>query len=185
MPESAYWESFFDSARCLKILGLQPDAEWVADFGCGYGTFSLPAAQMIQGRVLALDLDQKMLDHISGEAAQANIQNIDFVLRDFIAQGTGAATASVDYSMLFNILHHEQPVSLLQEAYRIAKPGGKVGIMHWRHDAATPRGPDLSIRPRPEQCVQWAVEAGLVWVEQQVHDLPPWHYGLVLQKPES
>lgn len=28
-------------------------------------------------------------------------------------------------------------------------PDGRLGIMHWNHDPATPRGPSMTIRPRP------------------------------------
>ena len=38
--------------------------------------------------------------------------------------GTGLADAAVGYAMLFNILHIEDPVGLLQEARRVLAPGG-------------------------------------------------------------
>ena len=65
------------------------------------------------------------------------------------------ADNSIDYVMLFNILHHESPTDFINEAYRILKPNGKVGILHWRSDVETPRGPDLTIRPKPDQIFQW------------------------------
>ena len=80
--------------------------------------------------------------------------------------------------MLFNILHAENPVGLLREAFRILRPGGKAGVIHWNYDPSTPRGPDLSIRPRPEQCRAWMREAGCHLTLPFV-DLPPFHYGLV------
>ena len=52
---------------------------------------------------------------------------------------------------------------------------------NWNYDASTPRGPDMSIRPKPEQCRQWMVEAGFEAVIPFV-DLQPHHYGLVGQK---
>ena len=77
--------------------------------------------------------------------------NVILEHRDILIQTTGLADNSVDYVMLFNILHHESPDDFLNEAYRILKPNGKVGILHWRSDIETPRGPDLSIRPKPDQ----------------------------------
>jgi len=92
-----------------------------------------------------------------------------------------ASKGSVAYAMLFNVLHAEDAVSLLSEAFRILRPDGMLGIIHWVHDAGTPRGPDLSIRPRPEQCSEWASQAGFVSQQSSIL-LPPYHYGLVMRK---
>ncbi len=75
--------------------------------------------------------------------------------RDILAQTTGLVDNSVDYVMLFNILHHESLLDFINEAYRILKPGGKIGIIHWRSDISTPQGPDLNIRPKPNQITNW------------------------------
>jgi hypothetical protein len=83
----------------------------------------------------------------------------------------------VDAVLLFNILHCEEPVRLMRHAVNALQPGGRVFVIHWRHDIATPRGPSAEIRPRPEQIVHWAAEAGLRSASNTI-DLPPWHYGL-------
>ena len=88
--------------------------------------------------------------------------------------------AGVDAALLFNILHGEEPRVMLKKAVDAVHPGGHVLVMHWLY-GDTPRGPDLRIRPRPEQIVQWAREVGgLAW-EGDVVQLPPWHYGLRLR----
>ena len=89
---------------------------------------------------------------------------------------------SVDFAMLFNILHAEDVTGLLREALRVLRPGGTLGIIHWAHDARTPRGPPLGIRPRPEQCIHWATDVGFE-VPGAPIALPPHHYGLVTRKP--
>jgi len=63
---------------------------------------------------------------------------------------SGMPDACVDYVMLFNILHHERPAEIIKEAYRILRPGGALGAIHWVHSAATPRGSALEIRQRAE-----------------------------------
>jgi hypothetical protein len=58
-------------------------------------------------------------------------------------------------------------------------------VIHCRYDPMTPRGPNLEIRPRPEQIAGWARETGLLEVQGPVIDLPPWHYGLRLRRGEN
>ncbi len=59
---------------------------------------------------------------------------------------------------------------------------GLVGIIHWNYDPETPRGPEMNIRPRPEQCRQWAEQAGFKITGDGIIDLPPYHYGMALKK---
>ena len=49
-------------------------------------------------------------------------------------------------------------------------------------DPATPRGPSMGIRPRPEQCREWTRQAGFELIQPHV-DLPPYHYGIAGRKP--
>jgi hypothetical protein len=85
--------------------------------------------------------------------------------------------------MLFNILHVEGPVRLLREACRALTPGGRAGIIHWKHDPETPRGPSLAIRPGPEQCRDWAEQAGLRLVRFEDLCCCSWHWGMVVERP--
>ena len=181
MPDRATWDGFFDPPGVLRRLDLLAGSGDVADFGCGYGTFSVAAAALTSGTVHAFDIDPRMVEATAARAAQLGLPNVRPVERDFVAAGTGLASESVGYAMLFNVLHAEDAVGLLCETHRVLKPGGLAAIIHWIHDAGTPRGPDLSIRPRPEQCAAWAREAGLV--HQATVTLPPYHYGLTVRKP--
>jgi SAM-dependent methyltransferase len=182
MPEEQVWNSFFDPPSILEKLGLTPACRDAVEFGCGYGTFTIPAARVITGTLYALDIDPDMIAATRLKVEAAGLDNVQVCLRDFAAEGTGLPKASVDYAMLFNILHAECPMALLEESYRLLGPGGKVGIIHWNYDSNTPRGPSMTIRPRPEQCQAWAEQAGFHPMPSGIIDLPPYHYGMVLQK---
>ena len=54
--------------------------------------------------------------------------------------------------------------------------------MHWNHDSATPRGPSMDIRPKPDQCLDWAEQVGFRLLVPGKIDLPPYHYGWLLEK---
>ncbi|MFH1070764.1 MAG: class I SAM-dependent methyltransferase [Candidatus Glassbacteria bacterium] len=183
MPAEELWSTFFTPEEVLTRLGLTNHCRDAADFGCGYGTFTIPAAGIVQGTVHALDIEPEMVAVTMAKAKAAGLTNVQARQCDFIFEGTGLPEASVDYVMLFNILHAEEPLRLLREARRVLRAGGQLGIMHWNYDPATPRGPSLAIRPRPEQCRDWAERAGFRPAGAERIDLPPYHYGLWMVKP--
>lgn len=178
MPAEDVWDSFFDARQILEALGFDNPNTDAAEFGCGYGTFTVAAARLTTGVIVTLDIDPAMVAATRAKVSQYGLTNVDVIQRDFVAHGTGLADSSLDLAMLFNILHAENPTRLLREAHRILRPGGTVAVIHWNYDAATPRGPALSIRPRPEQCREWLLQSGFA-VPGPVVQLPPYHYGLV------
>lgn len=182
MPSESQWEGFFDPHTTLRKLGLHADSGDVVDFGCGYGTFTIPAAKLVRGTVHAFDIEPEMVEATQFRAEAEHLANVCVCCRDFVEQGTGLAEQSSDYAMLFNILHCERPLELLCEAWRVLVPGGTLAVMHWNYDPATPRGPSLAIRPHPEQCRQWAQTAGFSCQSPQPIDLPPFHYGWQFRK---
>lgn len=131
MPDDSYWESFFNPRCILERLDCVVDCGDVVEFGCGYGTFTIPAAELIKGQVIALDIEPGMVVETLWKATEANRLNVTAEVRDFVASGCGRVNESVGYAMLFNILHIEDPIGLLREAYRILIPGGLAGIIHW------------------------------------------------------
>ena len=160
MPEKEMWEQFFNPGKILMIMQVDKGVKDVAEFGCGYGTFTISAAKMVQGTVYAIDIEKEMISAAKKDAEKEGLKNVKPILRDFMAKGTGLEDESVDYVMLFNILHIEHPEILLRESYRILSPQGKLGILHWNYDLTTPRGPSMDIRLKPEQCIQWAKSIG-------------------------
>jgi SAM-dependent methyltransferase len=177
MPDVVTWDGFFDPRAILDKLAFDDRAD-VVDFGCGYGTFTVAAAARTTGVVTAVDLDPEMVAATAARAASLGLANVRAIQRDFDTAGTGLPDASVGYAMLFNVLHAEEPMPMLREAHRVLAPRGLLAVIHWVHDAKTPRGPDLAIRPRPEQCRNWMEQAGIDVHLPQV-ELPPFHFGLV------
>jgi SAM-dependent methyltransferase len=182
MPDEEMWTGFFDPAKVLAIFGLDRGVRDLVEFGCGYGTFTLAAAEIAAGTVHALDIDPEMVAVVRQKCDAAGIANVQTEVRDFVAEGTGLADNSMDAALLFNILHHEEPVALMKEALRVLKPDGMLAVIHWNYDPTTPRGPAMEIRPRPEQCIGWGREAGFRFIERNRYDLPPYHYGLLFSK---
>jgi len=55
MPVQERWEAFFNPLTVLSELGIDNNCRKIIDFGCGYGTFAIPAAQISHGIVYAID----------------------------------------------------------------------------------------------------------------------------------
>jgi ubiquinone/menaquinone biosynthesis C-methylase UbiE len=178
MPDEKYWESFFDVQNIFSELQLNEKINDAAEFGSGYGTFTIPAAKIVKGKIHAFDIDEEMVSRLSQRVNEEKLSNIIIHQNDFMKEGTKLADDSVDYAMLFNILHTENPVGLLKEAFRILKANGTAGIIHWIYSADTPRGPSMRIRPKPEQCIDWMEKAGFKR-GISIISLPPYHYGMI------
>jgi SAM-dependent methyltransferase len=179
MPDEELWSSFFSPAETLTRLGLTSQTGDVVEFGCGYGTFTVAAARIARGTIHAIDVDPGMLAATAAKTRE--LPNVRLVERDFVDDGTDLDDESVDYAMLFNILHCEEPLRLLREARRVLRLGGLLGVMHWNYDPATPRGPSMDLRPRPQDCRDWALAAGFRQRDLGIVSLPPYHYGMVLE----
>jgi len=181
MPIEKIWSQFFDIELLLSELQINTSIHDLVEVGCGYGTFTIPVAKLISGKLFGFDIEKEMLDTVRQKLTNKNIGNVILEQRDVLSHTTGLKNNSIDYVMLFNILHHHNPDELLNEAFRILKPKGRIGIIHWRSDIATPRGPNLSIRPTPEQINQW-IDLKKFAVDKQTFWLLPYHYGIIISK---
>lgn len=181
MPDESYWESLFDAAAAMNLLfdrsGLSGN---LVEFGCGYGTFTVPAALHTNGIVTALDIDPQMIDRTWQKTEARGLSNVRVEVRDFVANGSGLNSETQDHALIINLLHLEQPIPLLREAHRVLREGGMLFVMHWRSDIPTPRGPSLAIRPRSEQCQKWMEETGFRDIKPiDVQPCCPYHFGLL------
>jgi len=120
--------------RILQRIGIK-NGQTVLDFGCGSGTYTIPAAKIVgkQGRVYALDKDKKALDSLMKKAELAGLKNI----RRMATSGEmriELPDESVDVSLLFDVFHRyyfsqiEDRKRLLDEIYRIIKIDGLVSV---------------------------------------------------------
>jgi len=180
MPDESTWSEFFDPVDVLQRLGFDARAKTIVEFGCGYGTFTIPAATF-GGLVVALDIDPEMVSLVSAKTSALGLSHVRPQVRDFVELGTGLPEATVDYAMLFNILHAQEAPAMLREAWRVLAHGGILAIMHWNFDSKTPRGPSMTIRPKPERLQIMAMDAGFQPASPLI-DLPPYHYGFILRK---
>jgi len=104
----------------LDIAGGQK----ILDYGCGIGSFTFPAANLVgeKGKVYALDKQPSAVRMIEEKARTKGFHNIDTILSD---GDTGLPDESVDVILLYGVLPEiKDKESVLGELYRVLKPDG-------------------------------------------------------------
>ena len=61
MPEEANWNDFFNVDFLLSELNIDSQITDLVEIGSGYGTFTIPAARLIQGKLYAFDIEDEMI----------------------------------------------------------------------------------------------------------------------------
>lgn len=97
----------------------------VMDVGCGMGIFSIAMAELVgdHGRVMAVDLQQKMLDVVKRRAEKAGVgHRIEPHRCD--ADNLGVE-AKVDFALAFAMVHEVPDTKFLGQICACLKPNGK------------------------------------------------------------
>jgi ubiquinone/menaquinone biosynthesis C-methylase UbiE len=185
LPLEKEWETYFKASQTLHTLGLRRGMI-LADLGCGYGTFSIPAAQIVgnRGIVYAIDVDPKMVERVSERAHRIGLTNVIARTGDIIAsprKKPGIPARSVDLALLANIIHGtRKKVHLLKSVSRILRDNGSIAVINWKLER-TPRGPPMKLRPTEDETGSYLINAG--YVSPRVRYLPPYHYAVVGRLP--
>jgi len=116
----------------LAACQIQP-GQTVADIGAGTGLFTRLFSQAVgkDGRVIAVDITQKFLDHILRVSREEGQTNVETVLCP--ADSTGLPPGSLDVAFICDTYHHfEFPQKTMASLYRAVKPGGRVILIDFR-----------------------------------------------------
>ena len=127
-------EVFARRKEIVAACELKP-GQTVADIGAGTGLFTRLFAEAVgkEGRVIAVDIAQKFLDHIQKSSREAGIRNIDTLLCK--ADSTELPPESVDVAFICDTYHHfEFPQKTMASLQRALKPGGRVILIDFRRE---------------------------------------------------
>jgi ubiquinone/menaquinone biosynthesis C-methylase UbiE len=101
----------------------------VLDIGSGMGFLTIPAARMVgeDGKVIAVDLQEKMLASLVKRAAKAGLE--DRIVTKLCTPVNLGVSEPIDLCLAFYVLHEVPDVSdLLVQIRRILKPEGRILI---------------------------------------------------------
>jgi len=118
----------------LERIGIRR-GQAVLDFGCGSGTYTIPAARIVgePGRVYALDKDGEALDELMSKAGSTGLINIERMETSGELE-IELTDESVDVVLLFDVFHSyyfpqvDDRRRSLSEIYRIMKPTAFISV---------------------------------------------------------
>jgi len=190
-PANTFWSRFGNNT--IERLGLRK-GDKVLDVCSGTGASALPAARMVgsDGRVVAVDLAEKLLARAAEKAQADGLENLEFRVDDMLALGypDGYFDAVV---CVFGIFFVPDMVAAVRELWRQVRPGGRLAITTWGPDLFEPANTSLwqAIRQQrpelykdfnpwdristPEGLLKMLAEAGLtevhIFAENATHTL--------------
>lgn len=122
-------EVFAKRKEILAAIKLKP-TDVVADIGAGTGLFTrlFASSRDPDGRVIAVDIAQKFLDHIEVTCREQNLRNVETLLcKD---DSTELPPNSVDVAFICDTYHHfEFPQKTMTSLRKALKPGGRVIVI--------------------------------------------------------
>jgi len=135
-PANTFWNRFGSST--VERLNLQP-GEQVLDVCSGTGASALPAAAKVgpHGKVIAVDLADKLLAEAKIKAEAKNLKNLEFRAGDML---------SLDYPdagfdaviCVFGIFFVPDMPAAVTELWRNVRPGGRLAITTWGENLFEP-----------------------------------------------
>ena len=189
MPDADWWQALWPDPRSVLVqMGIEAGMV-IVDLCCGDGLFTAPLCGTAS-RVFAIDIDSDMLDRARTLVAEANASNCEFIVADAM-DIEAVVTEPVDYVFLANTFHGvPDKEGLARAVAAILKPQGRFGIVNWhsrpREETVVlgqPRGPRTEMRMDPDEVARTVEPAGLRLA--LIVELPPYHYGVIFEKPAT
>lgn len=162
-------------AKLLAALDLK-ETDVVADVGAGsgYHTFRM-APKVAKGRVLAVDIQQKMLDALKKRAEELKISNVEPVLGT--EKDPKLPEKAVDLVLLVDVYHEfAYPYEMMLSIRKSLRPGGRVVLVEFRKE--DPKVPIKEVHKMSEEQIKKEMGAvGLKW-DKTVGTLPWQHVAI-------
>jgi 2-polyprenyl-3-methyl-5-hydroxy-6-metoxy-1,4-benzoquinol methylase len=131
-----FWKRYGE--RTIERLALRSGAR-VLDVGCGTGASALPAADRVgpTGRVIGVDLADRLLEIARQKAASRNLDNAEFRFGDM--ERLGYPDRHFDAVVcVFAIFFVPDMAKQLRELWRMVGPDGQLAITTWGRQVLEP-----------------------------------------------
>lgn len=159
----------------LTIAALQIEAgQTIADLGAGSGYYTFRIAPLVgeRGRVLAIDVEPRMLRIISKRAEREGVENISTVLGT--PSDPNLEPNSIDLLFMVDVYHElEYPFEVMTKVREALRPGGRVALIEYR--AEDPTVPIKPVHKMTERQIVKELTAAGFRHQKTVRDLPLQH----------
>lgn len=168
-------------SRMIEILKarLEPD-DVFADIGAGTGYYSFRVAPLVpRGKVLAVDIQQEMLDLMSQLARDKDVTNVEPILGTIT--DPNLPDGGVDWVLMVDAYHEfDHPREMMEALFEDLKPGGQVILLEFRAEDPTVLIKECH-KMTEAQAIKEMEVVGLKHVET-LKDLP-WQHVMFFEKP--
>lgn len=165
--------------KAIELMQLKA-TDVVADIGAGSGYFSFRMAGKVpEGKVLAVDIQQEMLDMVRATAEKEGVKNVEPLMGKI--DDPMLPEGKVDVVLMVDAYHEfDHPKEMMAGIFKGLKPGGRVVLVEYRAE-----DPNVYIKPLHKmteaQAIREMQAAGLRHVKT-LADLPQQHF-MVFEKP--
>lgn len=166
-------------SKAIALLDLEPNAV-IADIGAGSGYYSFRIAkQFPSSTVIAVDIQQEMLDFVSKKATAEGISNVVPHLGSI--ESIQLDPETIDAALFVDSYHEfSHPYEMMTSIFKALRPGGIVYLLEYR--AEDPKVPIKPLHKMSEaQAKREMAFIGFEWVETK-NDLP-WQHFMIFRKP--
>jgi SAM-dependent methyltransferase len=153
----------------------------VADVGAGVGYFTWRLAKRVgpKGKVIAVDVQQKMLDLLAENLQKRNITNVETVLG--MAGDPRLPAGAVDLALLVDVYHEfQEPEAMMRHIREALKPDGRVVLLEYRKE--DPSVPILPLHKMSVEEVRAELEPLGFRFQQTLEFLPMQHILIFAKK---
>ncbi len=114
--------------RKWEQVNLLEEGQTFLDYGCGTGSFTIPAAKIVgtQGKVYALDYFPRQLEIVKEKSRKKGLTNIETILSD---SKTGLPDECIDVIWMCDVLHEvKERRAVLEELHRVLRKAGVLAL---------------------------------------------------------
>ena len=165
--------------KCIQALELK-EGDVVADLGAGSGYYTFRMAPKVgaTGKILAVDIEEKMLAELKKRIEKEKLQNVETI--QCTETDPKLPAAGVDLVLMVDVYHELAfPYEVMMAVRKSLKPGGRVVLVEFRKE--DPKVPIKEVHKMSEEQIKKEM-AVVGLTHQKTIGVLPWQHIAVFVK---